>query len=54
MQLAPVPAACKQLYKNQAGLLDFVRPTLPKKYNFLTVHGENKNKINEEVMLKSL
>lgn len=34
--------------------LDFVRPTLPKKYNSLTVHGENKNKINEEVMLKSL
>lgn len=29
-------------YRKQAGYLGFLRPTLPKKYNFLHVHKENK------------
>lgn len=28
-------------YRKQAGLLGFLRPTLPKKYNFLNMHEEN-------------
>lgn len=32
-------------YRKQAGFLGFLRPTLPKKYDFLNGHKENINKI---------
>lgn len=41
----PLPASS---YRRQAGFLGFLRPSLPNKYNFLTVHKENKNKTKKK------